>query len=556
MPRRTSARAGAALAVTLSLTAGLACAQQDSGDRASAVRSPAGEAAPSLPSSLTEQRLDWSRCPSPNSAQGDGGGAPRALSDGTEWECATLRAPLDYGDPDGRTLGIEMVRAKARTGDKGGSDSNSDSGGDPSGNGAEGADGRRIGSLLFNFGGPGGSGVASLPQFGADYEKLRSRYDLVSFDPRGVGRSAGVSCLDGKQLDAYFAGDATPETAEEKKRFFDRQSQFAKGCEERAAALLPHLTTENTARDMDLMREVLGDSELHYFGVSYGTELGGVYAHLFPRRVGRAAFDAVSDPDSTPEEGSLSQAEGFQLALDNYLKACAEHGDACPVGDDPDGAEQRIARLLKRLDRQPMRTSGKRKLTESLAANGIAQALYSQDMWDHLTSGLEQALDRKDGTGLLSLADTMNGRNRDGTYSTLQSSLTAVRCADARQRYGREDIEESLPRFREASGVFGPMSAWGMAQCHDWPVDGRQKRPDVSAAEADPILIVGTTGDPATPYAGARKMEQRLGGDVGVVLTYRGEGHGAYSGGSPCVRNHVNTYLLRGEPPADGTVCS
>ncbi|GAA2601899.1 alpha/beta hydrolase [Streptomyces axinellae] len=487
---------------------------------------------PALPASLTKQHPRWSRCPAPNAAQGEDAGSPQPLPGGARWECATLKAPVDYGKPKGKTIGIEMIRAKKR---KGG--------------------GKRIGSLVFNFGGPGGSGVATLPSFAKDYEKLRGRYDLVSFDPRGVGRSAGVNCMSAKKLDAYFAADWTPDNNAEEKQLFSRQNSFANGCEKRAGSLLPHLTTKNTARDMDLMRHVLGDRKLHYFGISYGTELGGVYAHLYPKKVGRAVLDSVVDPSATPEKGALSQTSGFRLALDNYLRACVAKGEDCPVGKDPEEGKQKITDLLADLDAEPMPTDSGRKLTESLAEGGIAQALYSQEMWDMLSQGLEEAFVDSNGTTLLLLADALNGRNQDGSYSTLQSSLAAISCADAEQRYTAGDIESKLPDFTHASPVFGPMSAWGLAQCHGWPVKGQWRSPEVSARGSAPILLIGTTGDPATPYGGTRRMKQKLGDHVAVEVTYRGEGHGAYDSRNKCVRAKVNDYLVHGKVPPDGTTC-
>ncbi|MFR9724071.1 alpha/beta hydrolase [Streptomyces sp. MS19] len=487
-----------------------------------------------LPDSLTGQRLDWSRCPGTDPAQGPES-SPTPLPDGAAWECATMRAPVDYTDPGGDTIGIAMIRARTD---------------------AKGDD--RIGSLLFNFGGPGGSGVATLPAFGKDYAELNKRYDLVSFDPRGVGDSEGVQCLDDRELDDFFAADAAPRTAGERRAYTDRLKEFADGCEERSGDLLPHLTTTATARDMDLMREVLGDRRLHYFGISYGTELGGVYAHLFPRRVGRALLDAVVDPTGDSEQGALGQAKGFQLALGNYLDHCAESDD-CPLGGDKDEAEDRLGRFLDRLRDHPLRTQDPegRELTQSLAWNGIAQSLYSEDFWPYLTQGLDDAMagDARDGTVLLSLGDSMNGRNPDGTYSTLQSSLTAINCADSKKRFSEDHVRDSLGDFEDASAVFGPPMAWGMLSCTWWPVRGRQDHPDVSAEGSAPVLLIGTTGDPATPYEGTAHMKDALGDGVGVELTYEGEGHGAYNSGNECVRDKANAYLLDGDVPDDGTTC-
>jgi pimeloyl-ACP methyl ester carboxylesterase len=544
-----------ALALTV-LTALTASCAGDSGHGALRGTSVAAEDATDtddLPPGLTQQTLDWSRCEEPDPRQGNVESSPSPLPDPddgkeTVWECATLTAPLDYADPEGRTIGIAMIRAKAagEAGGKAGDD--------------------RIGSLLFNFGGPGGSGVATLPAFGQDYATLRERYDLVSFDPRGVGDSEGVVCLDDRQLDDYFAADSVPENAAQLDALTTRLKGFADACEERAGELLPHLTTANTARDMDLMREVLGDDTLHYFGISYGTQLGGVYAHLFPRRLDRAVFDAVVDPTLSPEQSARAQAGGFQLALGNYVESCAEEDVAggCPLGDSTARATERLNGLLERLDEDPMPTRDPdgRRLTRSLAWNGIAQSLYSQDFWPYLSQGLADALPEEgedeedaDGTILLALGDALNGRNPDGTYTTLQASLSAISCADASQRYDAADARRALRTFREVSPVFGPPLAWGLLSCTHWPVTGAGPHPAVDAEGAPPILLIGTTGDPATPYEGTRRMKEALGPGVGVELTFEGEGHGAYTGGSDCVRETADAYLLEGKVPEDGKVC-
>jgi pimeloyl-ACP methyl ester carboxylesterase len=480
---------------------------------------------------LTRQRLDWKDCPSPSQAQG-GGSAPSPLPDGDAWQCATLKAPLDWDRPDGDTIGLALIRARA-----------------------SGPDSGRIGSLVFNFGGPGGSGVTTLPAFGQDYAHLRTRYDLVSFDPRGVGRSAPVRCLSDRRLDAYFQQDATPDDGAERTELLANTREFNAACEKNSAKILPHVGTTDAARDMDLMRQVLGDRKLHYFGISYGTELGGVYAHLFPKNVGRAVFDAVVDPTQTSEQGSLAQAEGFQRALDNYAEDCTSKAEDCPVGDTPQDVKDRIARLLKNLDSRPLPGLFPRELTQTAATNGIAQALYSKDFWEYLTEGLEQAYDG-DGRVLMVLSDALNGRSDNGTYSNLAAANTAINCADDKPRYDTAHVRRKLPEFRGVSAVFGDFLAWSLLGCTDWPVAGAADHPDVSAPEAPPILVIGTTGDPATPYEGARRMADGLGKGAGVELTYEGEGHGAYNSGNKCVRNAVDRYLLDGKVPASGTVCS
>ena len=254
---------------------------------------------------LSAQKLSWKDCPAPSRAEG-GGDAPSPLPGGDAWQCATLKAPLDWAEPKGDTIKLALIRAKA-----------------------SGAEGKRIGSLVFNFGGPGGSGVTTLPAFGSEYAKLRTRYDLVSFDPRGVGRSAPVECLNDLQLDVYFEQDGTPDTSAERTALLNNTKEFNAACEENSRKTLPHLRTTDAARDLDLMRQVLGDDKLHYFGISYGTELGGVYAHLFPKHVGRLVLDAVVDPGADTVDHRKNQARGFQRALDNYLES---------TGQDPGGS--------------------------------------------------------------------------------------------------------------------------------------------------------------------------------------------------------------------------
>ncbi|MFF7392337.1 alpha/beta hydrolase [Streptomyces scabiei] len=490
-----------------------------------------GDAAPGDDGDLTKQKLSWKTCEAPSASQG-GGTAPPPLPDGDGWQCATMKAPLDWDEPDGDTIGIALIRARS-----------------------SGSGNQRIGSLVFNFGGPGLSGVKTLPSFGEDYAKLRTRYDLVSFDPRGVGRSAGVQCEDDEALDEYFQQDMTPDDASERTDFLDSTKTFNSACEENSGRTLPHVPTTDAARDMDLMRQVLGDDKLHYFGFSYGTELGGVYAHLFPENVGRAVFDAVVDPTQTAEQGSLGQAKGFQRALDNYARDCVSQVADCPVGDTEQDVENRIVKLLDDLDRKPIPGVFPRDLTETEARNGIAQALYSQDLWQYLTAGLEQAYDG-DGQVLMLLSDSLNGRSENGEYSNLSAANVSINCADDKPRYTTEDVEARLAEFRATSPVFGEWLAWSLLTCTDWAVAGAADHPDVGARGSAPILVIGNTGDPATPYEGARRMVEALGPGVGVGLTYRGQGHGAYGSGNACVQTAVDGYLLRGKVPKNGTVCS
>lgn len=492
------------------------------GGRTSSEPPPSSAPGSALPSAVTGQKLAWKSCAAPVKADGS-----EAVPPGGAWQCATAKVPLDYANPAGETLGIALVRAR------------STGGGD-----------QRIGSLLFNFGGPGGSGVAALPRMGELFTTLHGRYDLVGFDPRGVAESSEVVCRDDAATEASLALDSTPDTPAEEKAYFDDAKAFGAGCAQRSGKVLPHVGTTDAARDLDVLRQVLGDKKLHYFGFSYGTELGGVYAHLFPKNVGRLTLDAVVDPSAGMVGHSRNQALGFQRALDNYFRS---------RGTSPKAGTARVVGLLDRLDRTPLptgATGGGRKLTQSLALTGIIAPLYSQSSWPALTQALTAA-EQGEGAPLLRLADSYNNRDGRGHYSTANHSQRAISCADTKGRVSAGEVRSKhLADFRKVSPAFGPYLAWDLAGwCASWPVPGAHETPEVSAPGAAPILVVGGTGDPATPFEGSLKMAEELGKGVGVHLTYKGEGHGAYPSGNTCVARAVDGYFLDGKIPAPGTVC-
>ncbi|MFI0444895.1 alpha/beta hydrolase [Actinomadura sp. 6N118] len=438
-----------------------------------------------------------------------------------KFECATVKVPLDYAKPGGGTIELELIRAKATQ---------------PT---------RRIGSLVFNFGGPGGSGVDIFTRAAPGYKNLNTRYDLVSFDPRGVGKSAPVTCVDDTQMDRFMAMDGSPDNAAEEKALRRMSLSYEEGCIARSGKLLPHVGTVNAARDLDMIRKALGDKRLHYFGISYGTELGGNYAHQFPKQVGRAVLDGAVDPKVSTKNRGLQQAAAFQRALGNYGAACAT---PCPLGKDVVASVQK---LLTRLDAKPLPTSSDRKLTQSLGTIGVLTALYSKELWPILTQGLTEARQGK-GDILLNLADLQTGRDKTGHYNNLAAANTAISCADTTDRYTWADVRETLPRYRKASPTFGPTMAWGLLQCTGWPVKGDNAGKEVSAPGAAPIMVVGNTGDPATPYAWAPRLTKELGRSA-TLVTLKGEGHGAYDTGDRCIRRTVDAYLLGGKRPTKKT---
>ncbi|MEU9030348.1 alpha/beta hydrolase [Streptomyces sp. NPDC048383] len=515
-PARVAALAAAALLAVPAL-AGCGGEAKDKADpKASASPSAGAEAKPAvLPASLTGQKPDWQKCPAPSAAQG-GGKAP-----GSGWECATMKAPLDYAKPDGETLDVALIRKKATD------------------------TGKRVGSLVYNFGGPGGSGVQTLPDAATDYKKLNAVYDLVSFDPRGVGNSAGVTCLDDRTLDqAVESADPLEDVR-----------KFTEACKQNSAKVLPHVGTVNAARDMDLLRQVLGDQKLNYFGISYGTQLGGVYAHLFPGNVGRTVLDAVVDPTADEVQGALGQAKGFQLALNHAMKYCRDKYTAnCPTGPSDAEGNKRIIALLEKLKTKPAPTEGGRKLTSEHALTGIVATLYDKEGWDYLVQGLGEAMQNGTGNLLLAIADGYNGRGDDGRYSNMHAANMAINCVDTNRRHTAEEAKAQEPTFLAASPVFGPDMVEGLLACSQWPVRGTTDKPVVDAAGAAPILVIGNAGDPATPVEGAKRMADALGKGVGVNVTVEGEGHGTY-GTNTCATKAIDTFLVDGTAPADGTVC-
>ncbi|KJY26409.1 alpha/beta hydrolase, partial [Streptomyces katrae] len=289
---------------------------------------------------------------------------------------------------------------------------------------------------------------------------------------------------------------------------------------------------------------------------SYGTQLDGVYAHLFPKNVGRTVFDAVVDPTSDELQADLGQAKGFQQALEHAMEYCRDKYAAnCPTGGSADEGNRRIADLLKKLETEPAPTKSARKLGSDLALTGIAASLYDEKTWDYLVQSLGELRQRGTGNNLLAIADAYSGRGADGHYNNTDAAHTAISCADTSRRYTVAEMRAQEPAFRSASPVFGPSMAKGLLVCTDWPVRGASDKPQVAAEGAAPILVVGNTGDPATPVEGAKRMADALGRGVGVNLTVKGEGHGVY-GSNACATKAVDAFLVDGTAPADGTVCS
>ncbi|MFD9287223.1 alpha/beta hydrolase [Streptomyces sp. NPDC060030] len=448
------------------------------------------------------------------------------------FQCATMKAPLDYAEPDGGDIGLAVSRKKAT------------------------GPGKRIGSLLVNPGGPGGSAVGYLQGYAAiGYPApVLARYDTVAIDPRGVARSEPVRCLTGKEMDTYTRVDQTPDDRSEITALDTSFRKFADGCEKRSGKILPHVSTVETARDMDILRSLLGDEKLHYVGASYGTFLGATYADLFPARVGRLVLDGAMDPSLPAIDINRDQTAGFEAAFQSFAADCVKKDD-CPLGTTSTAnAATELKKLFAELDSEPVPTGETRRLTESLATTGVIAAMYDESAWPQLREAVAGA-QRGDGSGLLALADSYYERDPSGTYQNLMFANAAVNCLDLAPAFtGPEAVEKALPEFEKASPVFGRGFAWAALNCASWPVDPTGTPHRTEAEGAAPIVVVGTTRDPATPYKWAEALADQL--SSGTLLTYEGDGHTAYGRGSDCIDTAINTYLLDGTPPRNGKKCT
>ncbi|MER6298583.1 alpha/beta hydrolase [Kitasatospora sp. NPDC001539] len=484
------------------------------------------------------------------------------------FECTTFRVPTDYDRPADGDLTLSAARAVAVPGGSGaGSDPGSGLGFDPAtgsvtnsvtgsaaGSGSSPGTGPRLGSLLLNPGGPGGSAIEYLEAVARTYDgSVRARYDLVGLDPRGVGRSNPVSCLSGERMDAFTAVDLEPGDQRAVDALVAADKEFAEGCRRQAGPALGHLSTVEAARDMDVLRALLGDERLNFVGKSYGTFLGATYAGLFPSRVGRLVLDGAMDPALDSVAGNRTQAGGFETAWAAFAEDCAGRA-GCPLGRTVPQIGEQLSALLEAVHAAPLpSTDHGRPLTGSQATTGVIQALYADFLWPQLRSALADAR-AGDGSGLLKLSDAYYGRGADGSYPNLMFANTAVNCLDLPAPFRTpEDVRRALPDFERASPHFGRDMAWMALTCAYWPVRATGAAHTIRAAGAAPIVVIGTTRDPATPYDWARSLAGQL--ESGRLLTYDGDGHTAYGRHNACVDGAVDHFLLTGEPPEQGKRC-
>ena len=449
---------------------------------------------------LQSQNLNWRPC--------DSG-----------FECTQFKVPFDYSHIDGNTFTIQAIRHRANK---------------PS---------QRLGSLIMNPGGPGGSGIQYV--LGADSivsTSIENVYDLVGFDPRGVNLSQPIRCLSDKQEDYFLGGNGSVQSAADLSVGLSSAKLMASLCAKVAGSKLAHYSTLDGAKDMELLRILLKEVKLNYIGKSYGTYLGTLYAALYPKTIGRMVLDGAVDPNISVRDQNLAQAAGFDNALKSFISA------------NPTFSLQQIEHFLQTARTKPLRDATKRELSESLAVTGIAASLYDPaNGWPLLSRALSDAIDRKNPSGFLLLADSYNERDQRGHYVSNQTDIAEViSCLDFKDPRTLNQIEEDAKSFKAAAPIFGPYLSYSGLACLYWqakPVVG----PNLIKISTNPLLVIGTTRDPATPYKWAQGLHKVLLNST--LITLNGDGHTGANRGSKCVDKAMNTYLLTGKTPLHDLTC-
>ncbi len=506
---KTSIRSAIAALAVLFLTVGCAPAQSISPATAGTDLT-AGVASNLLP--FYNQTVNWTTC-------------------NTTMKCGTVKVPMDWSKPETAALKLAVIYH------------------DPSG--------ASLGSLFMNPGGPGGSGYDFIRDSisSAASAAVVKRYRMVGWDPRGVGQSDPVKCLSPKATDSllYDVSGYPSNSAKDLAASKASQLAFLAACKKNTGTKLEYVDTVSASRDMDILRVVMGEPKLNLLGYSYGTFLGATYAALYPQNVGKFVLDGATDPTVSDEQQSLNQLFGFDSAFKAYIAQCIGQ-KTCPLyGMTQATAIKRIQGLLLKLETTSLPTQDGRRLTAAGALTGMLFTLYSKSYWKYLTQGLTQAFN-DDGSTLILLADAYNGRIQDGTYSgnELEANV-AVNCLDNRSSSKNADMVAQNAKVMATSPLLGRYWQWGGLGCLGWPTSHTVSPKSYAATGAGPILVLGTTNDPATPYKQAVHMAQVI--SSAHLITLHGEGHTAYIQGNACVDKAVDGYLLNGIVPAKDPDC-
>ncbi len=512
------------LALTLLLAALVLTACSGSGGPVlSASRPPSGTASPASPSAASAAASPTPAVPAPPARQP----APIGWQDcGGGFQCARLAVPLDYAASAAGAVSLALIRIRAS---------------DPA---------HRVGSLLVNPGGPGVSAVAFLRSFatGSAPTELRKQFDLVAFDPRGTTGSTPVHCLGTSALDSFFHVDPDPDSSQEVTALDNANRSFASGCQQRSAKVLPHVSTDIAARDMDSVRAALREPTLTYLGYSYGTSLGAAYLDLFPTRVRAMVLDGALDPRLSWDQVLTGQGNGFEQAFRSFLRWCDRTPKSCRFRADSEGdLTAAYERIAAQVETDPLPGTGGRTVGPGELSYGAGQALYSTSYWPYLGSALADAAQGK-GASLLTLSDLYLERTASGYENTIEANY-AVNCVDRPWPKDLASYQRLADALAKTAPHFGPAIGWSGSGCAVWPVPSTGVPHAVRAPGAPPVVVIGTTRDPATPYAWAQGLADQL--DKGVLMTFDGDGHTAYRRGAvACLAQPVTAYLLTTKAPA------
>ena len=471
------------------------------------------ETAPSAPSqydtSFVVNTINWSACPDSSS---------------TAVECGTLEVPFDYDEPE---IGSFVLSIKKRN-------ANDQS--------------KRIGSMMVNPGGPGfgGTSLADDAQYYFS-EELLDYFDIIAWDPRGTGDTTpAVDCV--ATYDEYFGLDSPPDTPDEKQELIDASQAFNDMCSENSGSILPYISTMASAHDMNSMRLALGEEKISYFGFSYGSELGATWATMFPNTVRAALLDGAVDPNASSIEEGLSQAKGFEAQLSTFLKQCSQR-TTCAFHNNGN-AEAAFDTLVLDIDATPLVVSDNRTpVTQGVLFTAVAQAMYSDYYWPQLSEALSEA-QNGDGKGILQLYDDYYQRKDDDTYGNELEAFLAISCLDDPGASSTQDVDSHIEDFIAAAPRLGGNFAYGYS-CALWPVKQAAKV-NITGKGAGPIVVVGTTGDPATPLDSTRKMALSL--EQGILIVVDANQHTGY-GANNCVVKAVDDYLINLSVPKSETTC-
>lgn len=467
--------------------------------------------------------IDWRACRAEALKQN-----PK-LPSGLAVQCATVTVPQDWKTAkdgkaaDGKTFDIALMRIR--------SDKQHD----------------RIGSLLTNPGGPGDSGIDYLPYLAGQVPALLERFDLLGFDPRGVGKSAPVKCISDADLDANFGYEPDPVSDAAFQGLQSLTHTIDTGCGTKYGELLSLFSTEQAAHDMDAIRSALGEGKLNYLGFSYGTLLGAVYAELFPTNIRAMVLDGAVDPTQDPLQSAEGQAMGFERAFDNFAAWCKATPAKCPIAPD---ARSAVISAIDRARTAPLKGPDGRSATSGWVFYAVVATLYAETAWPYLAQAIAN-LGRGDAGLTFVLADSYAQRDDAGHYTNLFDANSAVNCADSDDYPQVGQIRALQSQWRARYPLFGAPLALGLLGCSLWPAK-QDPYPVGPATGAPTILVVGTKGDPATPYESTAKLAGMLG--TGQVLTWDGHGHTAYPE-TACIRNAVERYLINLKLPEKGLVC-